>query len=461
MAARLEHDGAAEMIRVTPQPLPLLRERLTGRARRSFDNQPQRLAADMRIDGFDQVPHDDGGTLARGMTRLFVALLLVFAPALAAASQESARLRARAYDLAYNLDYDEATRTMEAAVKADPSDPAAERGLATIPWLLISFSRGAATVDDYLGSISRQNVAMRQPPAELASRFTRHASRALQLAEAQVARNPRSADALYQLGAIVGLQASYVATVEGKILAAFRAARRAYDAHEQVLELDPSRRDAGLVVGTYRYIVSVMSLPIRMLAYVAGFGGGKERGLEMIEQAAASGSEAAPDAKFALVLLYNREGRHADALRVLADLQRLYPRNRILWLEAGATALRGGRAEEAERQLAAGLKMLGADKRTRMFGEEALWLQKHGAALVALNRPAAAEPELKRALSLEARRWVTGRVHAELGKIADLRGDRAGARAQFERAAAMGDEDNDPIGAAAARRFIETPYRRR
>lgn len=378
----------------------------------------------------------------------------------AAGNEQSARLRARAYELAYNLDYEEATRQMEGAAKADPNDTAAERGLAAIPWLLISFRRGAVTVDDYLGSISRQNVAMRQPPPDLADRFHRHASRALALAEAQVRARPRDPEALYQLGAIVALQASYVATVEGRILGAFRSARRAYDTHERVLELDPARRDAGLVVGMYRYIVSAMSLPIRMLAYVAGFGGGKERGIQMVEAAAASGTEASVDAKFALVLLYNRERRYDDALRVLGELQRAYPRNRILWLEAGATALRAGRPREAERFLAEGLEKLASDTRPRMFGEEALWLQKRGAARVALGRLAEAESDLRRVLALESRRWVAGRAHAELGKIADLRGDRAAARAHFRQAVALAEQDNDTTGAAAAEPWIDTAYRR-
>jgi tetratricopeptide (TPR) repeat protein len=349
---------------------------------------------------------------------------------------------------------------MEAAARADPMDAAAERGLAVIPWLLISFSRGAVTVDDYLGGVSRQNVALRQPPADLAARFTLHATRALELSEAAARTRRRDPEALYQLGAVVGLQASYTATVDGKVLAAFRSARRAYDLHERVLDLDPSRKDAGLIVGTYRYIVSVMSLPLRVLAYVAGFGGGRERGLQMIEAAAASNTEAAAEARFALVLLYNREGRYADALRVLADLQRLFPRNRILWLEAGATALRGGRAGEAEQDLSAGMQMLDGDRRARMFGEEALWRQKHGAALVALNRIDEASVELRRAIDVEGRRWVKGRAHAELGKIADLRGDRATARMEFQAATQLASDDNDPAGAAQARRWIDVPFRR-
>jgi len=390
----------------------------------------------------------------------FLVAALLLAPAVASANPESARLRARATALAYNLDYDEATREMQAAVKADPADAAAERGLAMIPWLMISFQRGAVTVDDYLGSLSKQNVAMRQPPADLAQRFHAHIARAVQLATDAAEARPRDAEALFQLGNAVGLQASYEATVDGRILGAFRAARRAYDAHEQVLELDPSRKDAGLVVGMYRYVVSQMSLPIRMLAYVAGFGGGKDVGIQMIEGAAAYPGEGAADAKFALVLLYNREARYGDALKVLAQLQREFPRNRILWLEAGATALRAGRPAEAERVLDEGLAKLATDSRSRMFGEEALWYLKRGTARLALNRPADANTDLRRVLGLEARKWVTGRAHAELGKIADLRGDRAAAQREFQRAVTLAGEDNDPIGEEAAQQFVNTPYRR-
>jgi tetratricopeptide (TPR) repeat protein len=392
------------------------------------------------------------------MFRVAAALLLV--PTLAVASPESRALRMRAIAAAYNLDYDQATREMEAAVKADPRDAAAERGLAMIPWLMISFRRGAVTVDDYLGSISKQNVALRQPPADLAARFQTHMGRALQLAEQAVAARPRDPEALYQLGHAVGLQASYVATVEGRVLGAFRAARRSYDAHEQVLALDPSRKDAGLVVGMYRYVVSQMSLPIRLLAYVAGFGGGAERGIQMVEEASRHPGEGAADAKFALVLVYNREARYGDALRALGQLQKEFPRNRILWLEAGATLLRAGRPADAERVLDEGLARMNADSRPRMLGEEALWLVKRGTARLALGRDGQAETDLKRALGLDARKWVTGRAHAELGKLADLRGDRAAARRQFERAVTLATEDNDPLGAEAAERWVSRPYQR-
>ena len=73
------------------------------------------------------------------------------------------------------------------------------------------------------------------------------------------------------------------------MFAGFKAARRAYDEHEQVLQLDPARKDAELVVGTYRYVVSTLSLPLRMMAYVAGFGGGRERGIQALTEASVAG----------------------------------------------------------------------------------------------------------------------------------------------------------------------------
>ena len=119
------------------------------------------------------------------------------------------------------------------------------------------------------------------------------------------------------------------------MMAGFRGARRAFDEHEKVLELDSNRKDAGLVIGTYRYIVSTLSLPMRMMAYVVGFGGGRDRGIGMLQETAAQGGESQTDALFALVLVYNRERQFDGALKALADLRRMYPRNRLVVLEAG------------------------------------------------------------------------------------------------------------------------------
>ncbi len=253
----------------------------------------------------------------------------------------AAQLRSQAFAQAYNLDYADAVASFDKALALEPNDSATHRARATATWLHIIFTRGSITVDQYLGGASRSDLKLEKPPAADAETFRRHLTRALELAERRLAANPKDVSALYDVGAAVGLQASYAATVEGRVGGAFRAARRAYDTHERVLALDPSRKDAGLIVGTYRYVVATLSLPVRWVAYMAGFGGDKSKGLQMIEEAARYPGDTQVDAKFALMLLYNREGRFEEALAVIRQLMSRFPRNRVLRLEAGATAIRG------------------------------------------------------------------------------------------------------------------------
>jgi hypothetical protein len=252
----------------------------------------------------------------------------------------------------------------------------------------ITFRRGTMTVDDYLGGVSRSRSNSTPPAPEIAAAFNEAVERALALARARVAANPGDAAAHYELGAAVGLRASYIATVEASNMRAFKVARGAYDEHEQVLKLDASRKDAGLIVGTYRYIVATLSLPLRFMAYVAGFGSGRDQGLQLVEGAASYPGENQADARFALLVLYNREHRYSDALAQLAMLRERYPRNRMMWLESGSTNLRAGKPADAERFLSEGIGRLASDTRPRMFGEDALWSYKRGSARAALGRDA-------------------------------------------------------------------------
>ena len=386
--------------------------------------------------------------------RALLLLTLALTPSLSQANPESRAWVDKAFAAAYNLDHPEAIASLDKALAADPNDADAHRAAAVIAWLRIGFLRGSITVDDYLGSVSRPNINMLPPPADEANRFHRHIARALQLAEADVQRRPQDPEAHFRLGAAVGTQASYGATVEGKILASFRSARRAYDAHETVLQLDPQRKDAGLIVGTYRYVVSALSLPIRLMAYVAGFGGGKERGLAMIEEAASYPSLSQTDARFALILLYNREKRFADALRVIHTLQKQYPRNRQLWYEAGATLIRAGRFADAEAVLNDGIRMRDNDHRERMFGEDALWHYKRGVARARQGKSAPAAEDFQLPLVREAREWVRGRAHAELGTIALKSGNREQARQHFRHAIDLATKGNDPTGGAEAQALL-------
>ena len=378
-------------------------------------------------------------TCRPGVAAAFAAALLTAWPGLAGGAQEDGRradLLRQGYDLAYNLDHDEAVAVFAQAIREAPDDPAAHRGIAAITWLRILFLQGRVLVDNNLsragGTVSRRRVRTPKPPDDLARTFESHVERAVELSEAAVRRAPDDPDAHYELGASVALAASYRASIQGDVLPALRQAKQAYEAHQTVLELDPRRKDAALTLGMYRYLVSLLPRAFRMLAYLVGFDGGKAEALRLIEEAAAYPGETRTEAQFALVLLYNRECEYDDAQRALSDLRRRFPRNRLLWLESAATWLRDEQAAPAERAIEDGFALLAQDDRTRMEGEQAVWHLVRGAARVARGRVTEALPDLAAAEAGPAAAWVKGQAHIELGKIADLEGDRRRARAAYD-----------------------------
>jgi len=394
----------------------------------------------------------------------FLALALAFTVvtgATVAANERSEALRREAYAAAYNLDHDRANDLFRQAIAADPTDAAAYRGAAAVNWLRVLFLRCTVLVEDYLGHItSSSNVEMPAPPAALDTAFHQDIDRAIALGEKEVAKHYNDASSHYDLGAGLGLYASYSGTVEGRVFGAMRMARRSFSENEMVLDLDPRKKEAGLVLGTYRYLVSTLPMPVRWMAYIVGFGGGKEEGIKLIEQAAAHPSDIQTDARFALVLLYNREHRYADAVDVVRGLERSYPRNRLLVLEEASTLLRAGRPAEAEKALDEGIVRLRQDTRLRMPGEDGRWHYKRGMARLQLGKLAEAEEDLTLALGVkDMRGWVLARVRVELGKLADLRGDRAKAQGEYRAALALIRTSPDREAAAEATRLLAQPYR--
>lgn len=303
----------------------------------------------------------------------------------ATGAEAAATLRAKGLEAGYNLDHDDALEAFRAAITANPDNPAAYRLVAAAFWIKMLWRQGTVTVDDYFGRVDG-DLARTPPPPVLEAAFRVHVNKAIELGEYGIRQNPADPESHYQLGAACGLLTSYQTTIEGRIAGSLRTARRAYGEQQRALSLDPGRKDAGLQLGMYRYGVSTLSAPLRLFAGLAGLGGGRDRGIRLVEEAASYPGESQTNARLTLVAIYNREARYDDALRMLEQLQRLYPRNRLLWFEAASTALRAQRLADARAWNDAGLKKLSRDPRPRAFNEDARWKTQQAAILAALKK---------------------------------------------------------------------------
>jgi tetratricopeptide (TPR) repeat protein len=324
-------------------------------------------------------------------------------------------LRSRGLELSFNLDHDEAVAVFRAAIAADPEHLAGYRLLAAALWADALFRSGAISAEDFTGEtrtpfrVRQSHIALDTAIADLRRRV-----------EALSARNAGSAldvETAYQIGAAYRLLSALAGSIGGSKWQTLGFARRAYQEHQRVLAINSRHHDAGLSVGLFRYFVSNMPVWSRVVARMSGLHGDRNAGLRLIEQAAAGDGPARANALFALIVIYNQQHRYDDALRVIDQLQRAFPRNRLLWLEAARTQLRASRPGDARASLEHGLRMVDADPRRLAFGELARWRYHYGVALARLQQVDAARQQLTLSLEGDSLQWVRASAHLELSKL--------------------------------------------
>jgi len=154
------------------------------------------------------------------------------------------------------------------------------------------------------------------------------------LTEARLKQNPKDVEALYFMGAIQGLKASFAEAVERRHFAALKDGSDAVDKHRDVIKMDPNYRDAEITIGLYDYTVGSLPLPVKIAAGMFGFRGSKKRGLATLERVAKEGNWVHDEAKTLLIVLYTREQRFGEAASYARELAAKYPRNYLYRLEA-------------------------------------------------------------------------------------------------------------------------------
>src|SRR5215208_2681556 len=241
-------------------------------------------------------------------------------------------LRRSGLDALYNIDYDKANRDFKEIVQLHPNHPGGYQLLAARLWIKTLYESRRLQVSLYNSESFYSNGDDKVDP-KIVTEFRNLTREAKRLAEAKLKQEPKNIEALDFLANTEGLKASFEEAVERRHFAALRDGNDAVDHHREVLKLDPKYIDAQITIGLYEYVVGSLPLPVKMLAGATGFRGSKKRGLAMLEQVAKEGRWAQDDAKSVLIILYTREKRFADVIKLARELGAKYPRNYLLRLE--------------------------------------------------------------------------------------------------------------------------------
>lgn len=191
--------------------------------------------------------------------------------------------------------------------------------------------------------------AWRRPKKPEDAVYLALASRAVELAHAQLAKSDTAEMHLYA-GAGWALEARLYALRDERHNTA-RAGVAARTEFLKALHLDPDMADATAGLGFYNYYIDTLSTAVKVLRFFMGIpGGNKNDGIRQMRTGIERGVLLRVDAQFYLAKNFRTyDQRYADALAIAEPLADRYPNNPIFQLLAGNLEAETGEKEKAEK----------------------------------------------------------------------------------------------------------------
>jgi tetratricopeptide (TPR) repeat protein len=365
----------------------------------------------------------------------------------------------RAWEHFYSLEYDQALEIFETAAETDPASPSLHNHIAQTLLFREMHRVGALESEMVSGNDAFLRREKLKPSTEIEERFHAEIARAMELAESRLREKPDDLAAMYALGISYGLKSNYNFLVRRAWMDALRDATAGRKLHNKVSQLDPDNIDARMMQGMHDYVVGSLPFFYKMLGFLAGFRGNREEGIQTLELVAEQGNNNRVDAQVILAVLYRREKRHKDAIPLLDNLIRRFPRNYLLWFERAQMYSALGDKQKALASITAvaerkrrgvkGFSRVPWEKIYYQLATVQFWHNDLDEALENFEKVTEGFEQVD--LNTEVLTWM------RIGQIHDLAGRPESAREAYKKAIAAAP------GAGAAReskRYIRSPYRR-
>jgi tetratricopeptide (TPR) repeat protein len=359
----------------------------------------------------------------------------------------------------YNLDYDQAIAAFEGAIAQNPTLPDLHNHLAQTLIFREMFRNGALESELVSGSNSFLRRPKLNPSPETEKRILDEIAKSMALSDARLKRNPNDTAAMYASGIAYGLRSNYFWVVKKAWRDSLKDATAARKLHNRISELEPNNVDARLVQGLHDYIVGSLPFGFKMLGFLIGIRGDKEKGLRTVQEVAKDGKLNRVDAEILLCALYRRENQSKLAVPLVQDLIRRYPRNYLLRMELGqmysqsGDGVRGLQALEEVARLkehhAPGFDRVPWEKIYYQQGSIQFWYNDLDRSLENMKKVAAASEDVDLNTGVQA--------FLRMGQIYDMKQRRPEAVAAYKKAIAYAPQAE---AAQESRKYLATPYRR-
>jgi tetratricopeptide (TPR) repeat protein len=228
----------------------------------------------------------------------------------------------------------------------------------------------------------------------------------------------------------------------------------------RAVETKPAMIDARMVQGAHDYIVGSLPGYMKMLGFLAGFRGDKEKGIQALKLVAEKGDQNQLDARILLGVIYRRERRAGDAVPLLRELIERFPRNYLFRLELSQMYADLGDKTNAvavlndidrlKKAKSPGYERITWERLAFARGNLLFWYSDYDAAIASLKIATANPQELD--LNSGIMSWM------RLGQCYDVKQQRQQAIPAYESAVKLAPASE---AAKEAKRYLNSPYVRK
>jgi tetratricopeptide (TPR) repeat protein len=359
------------------------------------------------------------------------------------------------YQRFYILDFDGALKDFETVLKAHPQEPMAYGyvQMATVFRELYHQDLLDTTYyahDNFL--TSKRYVPV---PPETRQRIEWLTDTGIKLCDDRIRANPNDKNAYFARGYLRGIHAAFITLVDHAYVTAARQGYAARGDSEQALKIDPDYADAKMAIGIQQFAVASLPGWVRLIVGIVGVGGNKEKGLDLLRDAAAHGVVTSVESRTVLSLFLRHDGRYPEALVVEHGLAGQFPHDYLYRLEEANVTKDEGNGPGA---IALYKAVLADAAKPGYFIDPRLQLAWFGLADTQRGQNDIADAAVNYVHAAEQPNcsdWLRKRAQLNAGEMFDLLHQREKAVRLYEEASAGGGDQSQ---ADMARRLMHTPY---